>query len=111
MFFLTQLSEREPPMSTPKNDDTAMVIVESGPACDIGMPRLSAKRVGSQFFVDQPGRDEAAKKNSIVQKLILLKMSAKLFQTGSLAGGSAASGPHSLFSFLLSSSIIASNAA
>ena len=46
---------------TPMNDDTAMVMVDIGPACDMGMPRLSENSVGDQFLMAQPGRLGAAK--------------------------------------------------
>lgn len=58
---LTQRSDIDPPIITPKNDEKAMVMVESGPACDMGMQRLSEKSVGSQFLVAQPGSDDEAK--------------------------------------------------
>ena len=72
----TQRSESIPPKITPKNEDTAMVIVEMGPASDMGMLRLSAYNVGNQFFVAQPGRLDDAKKKSITQKAMLLNNSA-----------------------------------
>lgn len=39
-----------------------MVIVASGPASEGDMPRELANRVGSQFLVAQPGREDDAKK-------------------------------------------------
>ena len=46
---------------TPIKEDTAIVIVDIGPASDIGIFKLSANKVGSQFFVAHPGRLGAAK--------------------------------------------------
>ena len=68
-----------------------MVIVAIGPAFSIGMSRLPWNRVGSQFFVAQPGIDEDAKKNRMAQKAMLEKMRAKDFQMDSFAGDSFAS--------------------
>jgi hypothetical protein len=48
-------------MITPMNDDTAIVIVDIGPALDIGISKLLANSVGNQFFVAQPGRLGTAK--------------------------------------------------
>ncbi len=61
MLRFTQLSDRMPPTITPMNELAAMVMVDIGPASDIGMSRLVAKSVGSQFFVAQPGRLGTAK--------------------------------------------------
>ena len=36
------------------NEDSAMVIVDMGPACDIGIFRFSANKVGNQFLVAHP---------------------------------------------------------
>ena len=44
-----------------------MVIVEIGPASDIGIPRFSEKRVGNQFLVAHPGRLDAAKYSRMTQ--------------------------------------------
>lgn len=60
-FFCTHLSDKGPPIRTPINEDTAMVIVEIGPACDMGKSRFAANKVGSQFLVAHPGRLGAAK--------------------------------------------------
>ena len=46
---------------TPTKDDTAIVMVDIGPALAIGMFKLSAKSVGNQFFVAHPGRLGTAK--------------------------------------------------
>lgn len=50
-----------PRIFTPRNDDAAMVIVDKGPAFDIGIFRFCANKVGSQFFVAQPGKLGTAK--------------------------------------------------
>ena len=42
---LTQRSDIDPPIITPKNDEKAMVMVESGPACDMGICQV-AGRIG-----------------------------------------------------------------
>jgi hypothetical protein len=42
-------------------EETAIVIVDIGPASAIGISRFSAYRVGNQFFVAHPGRLGAAK--------------------------------------------------
>ena len=47
--------------SRDQNDEKAMVMVLIGPACDMGISRLLAKSVGSQFFVAHPGRLSTAK--------------------------------------------------
>ena len=52
------------------------------------MSRLPWNRVGSQFFVAQPGMDEDAKKNRMAQKAMLEKMRPKDFQTEAWAGDS-----------------------
>ena len=49
MLRSTHLSDKIPPTITPINDDAAIVMVDIGPACDIGMPRFSANSVGNQF--------------------------------------------------------------
>ena len=61
MLRSTHLSDNTPPTMTPMNDEAAMVMVDIGPACDIGMPRFSANSVGNQFLVAQPGRLGTAK--------------------------------------------------
>ena len=61
MLRCTHLSDSNPPNTTPIKEDKAIVIVDIGPASDIGKLRFSAKRVGNQFFVAQPGRLGAAK--------------------------------------------------
>ena len=61
MFLRTHLSERIPPNRTPIKDDTAMVMVAIGPACDIGRCKFSANNVGSQFLVAHPGKLGIAK--------------------------------------------------
>ncbi len=55
------------------NEDSAMVIVDMGPACDIGIFRFSANKVGNQFLVAHPGKLGAAKYSRITQNAILLK--------------------------------------
>ena len=50
------------------------------------MSRLPWNRVGSQFFVAQPGMDEDAKKNRMAQKAMLEKMSPKDFQMEAVSG-------------------------
>ena len=66
----------------PMKDEIAIVMVEIGPASDIGMFRLSEKRVGSQFLVAHPGRDVEAKKNRMAQNAMLEKIIPKLFSRG-----------------------------
>src|SRR5699024_404332 len=61
IFLSTHLSLITPPITTPKKEDTAMVIVDMGPACAIGIFKLSENKVGIQFFIAQPGRLGAAK--------------------------------------------------
>lgn len=78
-------------MRIPINDDIAIVIVEIGPASDIGAPKLSAKRVGSQFLVAHPGRDVEAKKKRMIQKAILLNIIPNPLRTGIFRAGSAVS--------------------
>lgn len=56
------------------NEDSAMVIVDMGPACDIGIFRFSANKVGNQFLVAHPGKLGAAKYSRITQNAILLKV-------------------------------------
>ena len=46
---------------TPIKEEAAIVIVDNGPACDIGISRLLANKVGNQFFVAQPGKLGTAK--------------------------------------------------
>ena len=55
-----------------------MVIVESGPALSMGMPRLLANNVGSQFFVAHPGRLGTAKKKRMIQNAQLDNTTPKL---------------------------------
>ena len=43
-----------PPKITPIKEETAIVMVDIGPASDIGIFKLSANKVGSQFFVAHP---------------------------------------------------------
>ena len=50
IFLCTHLSDKVPPIITPMNEDSAMVIVDMGPACDIGIFRFSANKVGNQFL-------------------------------------------------------------
>ena len=57
-----------------------MVMVESGPACDIGRFRFSANRVGNQFLVAHPGRLGAAKYSRITQKAMLLNSMRRLWK-------------------------------
>ena len=45
-----------------------MVMVAMGPAATIEIPSEEANSSGSQFFVDQPGMEQEAKKKRIVQK-------------------------------------------
>ena len=61
MFFCTQRSDKIPPTITPINEETAMVIVDIGPASDMGIFSVSENNVGNQFFVAHPGRLGAAK--------------------------------------------------
>ena len=67
MFFCTHLSDNIPPRITPIKEDTAMVMVDMGPACAISIDRFDENRVGSQFLVAQPGKLGVAKYNKITQ--------------------------------------------
>src|SRR5690606_24746381 len=60
-LICTHRSDSMPPKITPRKDAAAIVIVDSGPAVDIGISRFSAKRVGNQFLVAHPGRLGTAK--------------------------------------------------
>ena len=84
---------------TPMKDEMAIVIVEIGPASDIGMFKLSANKVGSQFLVAQPGSEVDAKKKRMTQKAMFEKTIAKPFMIGILAtGATGASGFTASFS-------------
>ena len=61
MLRCTQRSDNIPPATTPQNDESAMVMVDIGPASAIGRLRFSEKSVGNQFFIAHPGRLGAAK--------------------------------------------------
>ena len=61
MLRCTQRSLNIPPIITPMKEDTAMVMVEIGPASDMGIPKLSENKVGDQFLMAHPGRLGAAK--------------------------------------------------
>jgi hypothetical protein len=46
---------------TPKKDEAAMVIVDSGPAFAMSIFKFCANSVGNQFLTPQPGRLGTAK--------------------------------------------------
>lgn len=75
MFFCIHLSEKKPPIRTPKNEDIAIVIVDIGPAFVMSMERLLENNVGNQFFVAHPGILGTAKYNRIIQNVRLPKRS------------------------------------
>ena len=60
-FRWIHLSDKIPPAITPIKEEIAIVNVDNGPASDISNERFSANRVGSQFFVAQPGKLGVAK--------------------------------------------------
>ena len=61
-----------------------MVMVATGPAHTMSIPKLSAKRVGSQFLVAHPGTEEVAKKKRMARGLPIKYLRFALPQEGEL---------------------------